>query len=74
MPLCTISRGVDPELSTAAAIVGVRAQEDQLKELLNDAATRAAVYLAGLRDRRVAPSPEQIARLQALGDNLARRA
>ncbi len=41
-----------------------------MKELLNDAAARAAEYLAGLGSRRVAPQPDQIARLQALGGDL----
>lgn len=37
-----------------------------MKELLDDAAARAAEYLASLDSRRVAPEPDQIARLQAL--------
>ena len=41
-----------------------------MKELLNDAAARAAAYLASLDGRRVAPEPDQIARLQAFADAL----
>ena len=41
-----------------------------MKELLNDAAVRAAEYLASLDSRTVAPQPHQIARLQALADAL----
>jgi glutamate/tyrosine decarboxylase-like PLP-dependent enzyme len=41
-----------------------------VKELLNDAVARAAAYLAGLDSRRVAPEPDQIARLQALAGAL----
>ena len=41
-----------------------------MKELLNDAAARAAAYLAILDSRTVAPQPHQIARLQALADAL----
>lgn len=41
-----------------------------MKELLADCAARSARYLAGIRDRRVAPCPEDIARLEALGGPL----
>jgi glutamate/tyrosine decarboxylase-like PLP-dependent enzyme len=41
-----------------------------VKELLADSAARSAQYLAGIRDRRVAPRPEDIARLEALGGAL----
>jgi glutamate/tyrosine decarboxylase-like PLP-dependent enzyme len=41
-----------------------------VKELLNDAAARAAAYLSSLDSRKVAPQPHQIARLQALADAL----
>jgi glutamate/tyrosine decarboxylase-like PLP-dependent enzyme len=42
-----------------------------VKELLADAATRAARYINGIDQRRVAPSSESIARLEALGGPLA---
>ncbi len=38
-----------------------------MDELLRDAARRAATYLDGLPARRVAPAPEAVARLDALG-------
>jgi glutamate/tyrosine decarboxylase-like PLP-dependent enzyme len=41
-----------------------------VKQLLTDAATRAARYAARIGDRRVAPRPEDIARLEALGGPL----
>jgi glutamate/tyrosine decarboxylase-like PLP-dependent enzyme len=41
-----------------------------MKELLAETAIRAARYLADIRGRRVAPSPEDIARLEALGGPL----
>ncbi len=41
-----------------------------MNELLSDSAARSARYLAGIRGRRVAPRPEDIARLEALGGPL----
>lgn len=41
-----------------------------MKELLTDGAARSARYLAGISGRRVAPRPEDIARLEALGGPL----
>lgn len=41
-----------------------------MKELLAEVATRSARYAAGIGGRRVAPRPEQIARLGALGGAL----
>jgi glutamate/tyrosine decarboxylase-like PLP-dependent enzyme len=41
-----------------------------VKELLTDSAARSEQYLAGIRGRRVAPRPEDIARLEALGGAL----
>ena len=41
-----------------------------MKELLNDTTARASEYLASLDGRRVAPDPDQIARLQALAGTL----
>ena len=41
-----------------------------MKELLADAASRAARYVAGIDTRRVAPLPEDIARLEVLGGPL----
>ena len=41
-----------------------------MKELLAETAARAAGYLAGTRSRRVAPRPEEIARLETLGGAL----
>jgi hypothetical protein len=41
-----------------------------VKELLRDSAARSARYLAGISGRRVAPRPEDIARLEALGGPL----
>ncbi len=41
-----------------------------MKELLNNAAARAAEYLGSLDGRRVAPDPDQIDRMQALGGAL----
>jgi glutamate/tyrosine decarboxylase-like PLP-dependent enzyme len=38
-----------------------------MKQLLTETAVRAARYAAGIRERRVAPSPDAIARLEALG-------
>jgi glutamate/tyrosine decarboxylase-like PLP-dependent enzyme len=38
-----------------------------MKELLAETAARAAAYLAGSRSQRVAPRPEEIARLETLG-------
>lgn len=37
-----------------------------MRPLLEDAARRAAEYLAGLRERRVAPAPEAVRGLAAL--------
>jgi hypothetical protein len=45
-------------------------QEEIMKELLAETAARAAVYLAGIDSRRVAPRAEEIARLEALGGAL----
>jgi glutamate/tyrosine decarboxylase-like PLP-dependent enzyme len=42
-------------------------QEVAMKDLLLDAADRSARYLEGLPDRRVAPLPDAVARLHALG-------
>ena len=41
-----------------------------MKELLAEAAARAAEYLAGISSRRVAPRVEDVARLEALGGAL----
>ncbi len=41
-----------------------------MKELLSDTAARAARYVGGINDRRVAPSAESVAGLQALGGSL----
>jgi glutamate/tyrosine decarboxylase-like PLP-dependent enzyme len=41
-----------------------------MKKLLADTAERSARYLAGLADRNVAPKPEHVARLEALGGPL----
>ena len=41
-----------------------------MKDLLTDSAARSVRYLAGIRGRRVAPRPEEIARLEALGGPL----
>ena len=41
-----------------------------MKELLRNTAERAIEYLAGLDRRRVAPDPDQVARLQALAGDL----
>ena len=41
-----------------------------MKELLAETANRAARYLTGINSRRVAPLPEDIARLEALGGPL----
>ena len=41
-----------------------------MKKLLADTADRAARYLSGLAHRNVAPLPEQVARLEALGGPL----
>jgi len=41
-----------------------------VKELLTETANRAARYLGGINRRRVAPLPEDIARLEALGGPL----
>jgi glutamate/tyrosine decarboxylase-like PLP-dependent enzyme len=41
-----------------------------MKKLLADTAERSARYLAGLADRNVAPKPEDVARLEALGGPL----
>jgi len=41
-----------------------------VKDLLTDSAARSVRYLAGIRGRRVAPRPEEIARLEALGGPL----
>jgi glutamate/tyrosine decarboxylase-like PLP-dependent enzyme len=41
-----------------------------MRELLNDAAERAARYLDGLGERRVAPTAEDVARLERLGGPL----
>jgi glutamate/tyrosine decarboxylase-like PLP-dependent enzyme len=41
-----------------------------MKELLTGTAARAAGYLAGIGSQRVAPRPEEIARLEALGGAL----
>lgn len=41
-----------------------------MKELLAETAARSARYAAGIRNRRVAPRPEEIARLEALGGAL----
>jgi glutamate/tyrosine decarboxylase-like PLP-dependent enzyme len=38
-----------------------------MNQLLTETAVRAARYAAGIRDRRVAPSPDAIARLETLG-------
>lgn len=43
-----------------------------MKELLTDSAARSTRYLARIRDRRVAPSLEDIARLEMLGGPLPR--
>ena len=41
-----------------------------MKELLDKTAARAARYTAAIRDRRVAPLPEDVARLEELGGPL----
>jgi glutamate/tyrosine decarboxylase-like PLP-dependent enzyme len=41
-----------------------------MKELLSETATRSARYAAGIRSRRVAPRPEEIVHLDALGGAL----
>lgn len=41
-----------------------------MKELLSETAVRAARYIAAMADRKVVPSPEDIARLDALGGPL----
>lgn len=41
-----------------------------MKELLTETTERAARYAAGIRERRVTPSPDAIARLEALGGAL----
>jgi glutamate/tyrosine decarboxylase-like PLP-dependent enzyme len=41
-----------------------------LKELLTETATRAARYITGVNSRRVAPRPEDVARLDELGGPL----
>ena len=41
-----------------------------MKALLTETAERAARYLEGIADRRVAPLPEDVARLEALGGPL----
>lgn len=41
-----------------------------MKKLLAETADRAAQYLAGLAHRNVAPSPDDVARLHALGGPL----
>lgn len=41
-----------------------------MRELLAETAERAARYLAGINDRPVAPRPEAVARLEALGGTL----
>jgi len=41
-----------------------------MKELLAETADRAARYIAGIADRRVAPLPTDVARLEALGGPL----
>jgi glutamate/tyrosine decarboxylase-like PLP-dependent enzyme len=41
-----------------------------MQQLLQDAAARAERYLGGLPDRRVAPRPEDVARLEELGGPL----
>ena len=46
--------------------------EVSMKELLGATATRSARYAAGIADRRVAPRPEQIVYLDALGGALPR--
>jgi hypothetical protein len=38
-----------------------------VKELLEETAARAARYVSGIHDRRVAPRPQEVARLEALG-------
>jgi glutamate/tyrosine decarboxylase-like PLP-dependent enzyme len=43
------------------------------RALFLDAANRGAIYLDGIRDRRVAPTPETIARLAELGGPLPER-
>jgi glutamate/tyrosine decarboxylase-like PLP-dependent enzyme len=40
------------------------------KDLLSDAAARGARYVAEIGDRRVAPTPEDLARMEALGGSL----
>src|SRR5215831_4618222 len=41
-----------------------------MKELLANAAARATEYLEGIENRRVAPAPEDAARVEALGGTL----
>ena len=44
--------------------------EPSMKALLTETAERATRYLEGIADRRVAPLPEDVARLEALGGPL----
>src|SRR6202165_3801610 len=44
--------------------------EASMKKLLVETADRAARYIAGITDRRVAPLPADVARLEALGGPL----
>src|SRR5512144_2819338 len=45
-------------------------REASMKKLLAETADRAARYLTGIADRRVAPLPADVARLEALGGPL----
>lgn len=45
-------------------------QEETVKELRADTAARSARYAAGIGSRRVAPRPEEVARLETLGGPL----
>ena len=47
--------------------------EDQLRELLADAATRAYEYLVAIRGRHAGVRPEALVRLKALGGDLPKR-
>jgi glutamate/tyrosine decarboxylase-like PLP-dependent enzyme len=47
--------------------------EDQLRELLADAATRAYEYLVAIRDRHAGVRPEALVRLKVLGGDLPTR-
>ncbi len=58
--------------TTLGAMCSSRARDTMpsMRELLMDAAARAARYISGVADRRVAPRPEEVTRLNELGGQL----